>query len=84
MEITPGERARRHRAVDEALTERVEAFLRRRSGLRQPFTVAELAAAVGIERFGERDAQLFLVALMSQGRVHRGDGGWYPGPSAAS
>jgi hypothetical protein len=70
--------------MDEALTERVEAFLRDRSRLNQPFTAAQLSAAVAIERFGERDAQLFLVALMGQGRAHQGPDGWHPGPPPAS
>jgi hypothetical protein len=58
----------------------MEAFLRGRRDPARPFTVAELVAALGIERFGTRDAQLLLVALESQGRVHHDHAGWYPGP----
>jgi hypothetical protein len=77
--MTPERHARRHREVDEALTERVEAFLRQRPDPDSPFTAAQFAEAMGIGRFGERDAQLFLVALKGQGRVHHVEGGWRPG-----
>jgi hypothetical protein len=81
MEMTPERRARRHRALDEALTGRVEAFLRERERRGRAFTAAQFAEAMGIERFGERDAQLLLVALKGQGRVHYRQAGWYLGPS---
>jgi|RhiMetdeSRZDD1v2_1073273.scaffolds.fasta_scaffold1135342_2 hypothetical protein len=81
MNETPGERARSHRQIDEALTQRIEMFLTEHVGLDEPFTAAELAEAIGIERFCERDAQLLLVALKGQGRVHCDQEGWYPGRS---
>jgi hypothetical protein len=80
-ELTPDDRERIHRRVDQALTEGVETFIAEHERLHRPFTAAELAEAVGIERFGERDAHLLLVALMGQGRVHHDHAGWHQGPS---
>jgi hypothetical protein len=84
MDVSPEERAHRHRQIDEALTQRTEIFLTEHLGLDKPFTAAQFAQAIGIERFCERDAQLFLVALKGQGRVHYDCTGWYPGPSPTS
>lgn len=81
MCLTPAARERTHRRVDEAVTAGVEVFLAEREGLEQVFTTAELVRAISIARFTERDAQLFLVALMGQGRAHHDRAGWYPGPS---
>jgi hypothetical protein len=81
MDLTPDERARSHRQIDEAFIQRVELFMSERLGREEPFTAAEFAQAIGIERFNLRDAQLFLVALEGQGRVHHDRGGWYQGPS---
>jgi len=81
MCLTPAARERTHRRVDEALTAGLEVFLAGREGLDQVFTTAELARAISIARFTERDAQLFLVALMGQGRAHHDRAGWYLGPS---
>jgi hypothetical protein len=82
MDVTPEEeRAQRHRQIDEALTQRIEVFLTEHLRLEEPFTATQFAEAIGIERFHERDAQLFLVALKGQGRVHYDCAGWYPGPS---
>ena len=67
MCLTPAARERTHRRVDEAVTAGVEVFLAEREGLDQVFTTAELARAISIARFTERDAQLFVVALMGQG-----------------
>lgn len=81
MCLTPAARERTHRRVDEAVTAGVEVFLAEREGLDQVFTTAELARAISIARFTERDAQLFLVALMGQGRAHNDRAGWHLGPS---
>jgi hypothetical protein len=80
MDLTPARWAEGQRQRDEALTSRMEAFLRGRRDPDQPFTVSELVGAIGIERFGARDAHLLLVALKGQGRVHHDHAGWYPGP----
>jgi hypothetical protein len=84
MDLTPDERAHSHRQIDEALTQRVEVFMNERQGRDEPFTAAELAEAIGIERFSERDAQLLLVALEGQRRVHHDHAGWYQGPPPRS
>lgn len=81
MYLTPAARERTHRRVDEALTAGVEVFLAEREGPDEVFTTAELASSMSIARFTERDAQLFLVALMGQGRAHHDRAGWYLGPS---
>lgn len=80
MYLTPAPE-RTHRRVDEALTAGVEVFLAEREGPDEVFTTAELASSMSIARFTERDAQLFLVALMGQGRAHHDRAGWYLGPS---
>ena len=76
MGETPADRAATHRGIDEHLTQGVESFLAARLADRRSFTPADLAAAVGIERFEEREAQLFLVALKGQGRVVHDWEGW--------
>ena len=83
MEATPEKRAERHRQIDEALTQRVEQFLAH-LGVEETFTAAQFAESLGIERFSERDAQLFLVALEGQGRAHYDDAGWHVGPLPTS
>jgi len=75
---TPRDRECAHRAIDEILTERVEAFLAERSDRHESFTSAELAAHIGVPRFKERDAHLLMVALMGQGRVRCDHVGWRP------
>ena len=80
MDSTPGDREVRHRRTDEALTERLEVFMADRRTLDQAFSASELAAAVGIERFSEREAHLLLVALRGQGRAHCDLAGWHAGP----
>jgi hypothetical protein len=81
MDSTPRDREVRHRRTDEALTERLEVFMAERRMLQRAFTASELAAAVAIERFSERDAHLLLVALKGQGRVHCDHAGWHAGPA---
>ena len=83
MDVTPEKRAERHRQIDEALTQRIEHFLAH-LGADEPFTAAQFAESLGIERFGERDAQLFLVALEGQGRAYYDDAGWHAGPLPTS
>ena len=78
---TPAARAATHRRVDERLTQGVESFLAERIADRGSFTSADLAAAVGIERFDEREAQLLLVALKGQGRADCDWAGWHATPS---
>jgi hypothetical protein len=81
MDMTPDRRAQAHRELDEALTHRMEAFLHGRRGAPEaPFTIAEFVEAIGMERFGRREAQLLLVALESQRNVHHDRSGWYAGP----
>ena len=79
---TPQGRERGLRAVDETVTERIERFLADRADRDASFTSAELAVAVDVPRFGERDAHLFLVDLVGQGRVRRDRmGGWRACPA---
>jgi hypothetical protein len=73
---TPRDRERAQREVDEILTAAIEAFLAEHADRDDPFSTAELTSAVAIPRFTERDAHLFLVALLGQGRVSRGHEGW--------
>ena len=73
------ERARAQRRVDEVLAQGLEAFLGARLADRRSFSAAELAEAIGIPRFDERRANLFLVALKSQGRATYDWAGWRAG-----
>jgi hypothetical protein len=75
--------ARMHRSVDEDVTARIESFLAERVADGEPFTAADLARSVAIPRFDERQAQLFLVALKTQGRAHYDWAGWRAGPAPA-
>jgi len=68
-----------HRRLDEQVTLCVESFLTDRLADGKPFSAGDFARAISAPRFDEREAQLFLVALKSQGRAHYDWRGWHAG-----
>lgn len=81
MSWSDEERRRNLQAIDQQVQEDIERFLMRYDVDQSPgFSEDDLADAVRYERFDRRSAQLALMRMKDEGRVHYLAGEWRAGP----
>lgn len=80
MAFSDEERRWNLQAISAQVNADVEAFLRRTAHDPRGFDADDLVEFVRYERFDRRAAQLRIMALKEQGRVHLLAGRWHAGP----